>query len=113
MERDYLTRMCMVPPEQLVIGGPASVEDTAEPVSRAFPASWLVFFTEPYQTGAWRADEVYRDLLPRLCSLAQTCGHRLVFKLHPFESIRSIRRLLRRYLRPRIERGILVIAGPQ
>jgi hypothetical protein len=112
MERDYLLRVCMVPPEQLIMGGPASVANTVEPVSHAFPASWLVFFTEPYQTGGWRSDEVYRDLLPRLCALAQTCGLRLVFKLHPFESIRSIRRLLRRYLPPQVEREILVTAGP-
>ena len=112
MELDYLVRVCLVQPEKLVMGGLASVADAPEPISPSSSASWLVFFTEPYQADAWRSDEVYCDLLPRLCSLAKTCGLRLVFKLHPFESVKSIRRLLRKYLSPSDERGILVLAGP-
>jgi hypothetical protein len=73
-------------------------------------APWLAFFTEPYESYGWRSDEVYRDLLPRLRSLAQTCGLRLVFKLHPFESIKGHRRMLRRLL-PEHDREIDVIAG--
>ncbi len=86
MERDYLARVCLVQPEKLVVGGPAPVADALEPIVPSSAASWLVFFTEPYQTDAWRSDEVYRDLLPRLCSLAKTCGLQLVFK---FASVRK------------------------
>jgi hypothetical protein len=111
MERDYLTRVCQVPPEKLVMGSPALFADPPLPNLRLSDASTLVFFTEPYQSDAWRSDEVYRDLLPRLCALAKTCGLRLVFKLHPFESIKSIRRLLQRYLPSSEEREIQVIAG--
>jgi hypothetical protein len=112
MERDYLARVCLVQPEKLVVGGPAPVADAPEPILPSSAASWLVFFTEPYQTDAWRSDEVYRDLLPRLCSLAKTCRLQLVFKLHPFESVKSIRQQLRKYLSPSDERGIRVLAGP-
>jgi hypothetical protein len=75
------------------------------------PAPWLVFFTEPYQNYGWRSDEVYRDLLPRLCALAQSCGLKLVFKLHPFESVKGHRRMLRRLI-PEREHQIGVLAGP-
>ncbi len=111
MERDYLLRTCGVPPQKLVMGGPATALDTSRPVTRAAAAPWLVFFTEPYQADGWRAEEVYRDLLPRLISLAKTCGLQLVFKLHPFESTRSIRRLLLKVLPAAEERKILVISG--
>ena len=71
----------------------------------------MVFFTEPYEISGWRSEEVYLDLLPRLCSLAQTCGLKLVFKLHPFESIRGHRKKLRRILGEK-QCEIEVIAGP-
>ena len=111
MERDYLKRICHLDAEKIVMAAPASSKPL--PLQRAarYSAPWLVFFTEPYQTYWWRGEEVYRDLLPRLCSLAQTCGLRLVFKLHPFESITGHRRMLRRVL-PRQERQIDVLAGP-
>jgi len=111
MERDYLRRICHLAPEKIVIAAPASSKPLPlQHVARRC-APWLVFFTEPYHCHWWRIDEVYRDLLPRLCSLAQTCGLKLVFKLHPFESIKGHRRMLRR-LFPEQECQIEVLAGP-
>ena len=110
MERDYLVRTCHVAQEKIVLGGPMQpcrLECSTELAER----TWMVFFTEPYEASGWRSEAVYRDLLPRLCSLAQTCGLKLVFKLHPFESIRGHRRKLRRILGGK-EREIKVIAGP-
>ncbi|MGH9504267.1 MAG: hypothetical protein ACRD20_15570 [Terriglobales bacterium] len=111
IERDYLVRSCGVAAERIVLGGqglPSATDSTKATVRSNEP--WLVFFTEPYQAAGWRADEVYRDLLPELWSLAQTCGLKLVFKIHPFESVRGHRRILRKYL-PRQEARIGVIAG--
>lgn len=111
MEQDYLRRTCHLAPEKIVAASPvASKPAPLRGVGRRF-APWLVFFTEPYQSYGWRSDEVYRDLLPRLCSLAQTCGLKLVFKLHPFESIKGHRKMLRRII-PGQERSIEVLAGP-
>jgi hypothetical protein len=107
MERDYLRRVCELEPERIVVVGLAA----SKPLPARRSAPWLVFFTEPYESSGWRSDEVYRDLLPRLCSLAQTCGLRLVFKLHPFESVKGHRKMLRRLL-PERERQIDVLAGP-
>jgi hypothetical protein len=110
MERDYLRRVCLLAPEQTVFAAPASSKPLRPGGADRRSAPWLVFFTEPYESSGWRNDEVYRDLLPRLDSLAQTCGVKLVFKLHPFESVIGHRKMLRRLL-PERERQIDVLAG--
>jgi hypothetical protein len=111
MERDYLRRICHLAPEKIAVAGPASLKSVSSGRMDCRSAPWLVFFTEPYQSFGWRSDEVYHDLLPRLCSLAQTCGLKLVFNLHPFENIKTHRRMLRRLL-PEQECNIEVLAGP-
>jgi hypothetical protein len=110
MEQDYLRRICHLASQKIVIAVPASKPLLLRGGARR-SAPWLVYFTEPYQSYGWRSDEVYRDLLPRLCSLAEICKLRLVFKLHPFESIKGHRKMLRRLI-PEQEREIDVIAGP-
>ena len=111
MEEDYLRRICHLAPEQIVVARLATSKPLPpERVDRR-SAPWLVFFTEPYESNGWRNDEVYRDLLPRLDSLAQTCGLKLVFKLHPFESVKGHRKMLRRLL-PERARHVDVLAGP-
>jgi hypothetical protein len=111
IERDFLVRRCRVAPGKIVLGGQGlpSTTELAHPAARS-SAPWLVFFTEPFQAGGWRTEEVYRELLPKLWALAETCGLKLVFKIHPFESVKGHRRILREYL-PRQEPGIGVIAG--
>jgi hypothetical protein len=111
MERDYLNRTCHVAPEKLVIAAPAGTQPISLPRPARHAAPWLVFFSEPYQSYGWRSDEVYRDLLPRLRGLAQACGLKLVFKLHPFDSVKGYRRMLHRLI-PAHERHIEVLAGP-
>jgi hypothetical protein len=110
MERDYLVHTCDVDREKIVLGGPARPSPSQVAIERS-ERSWMVFFTEPYEATGWRSAEVYCDLLPRLCSLAQRCGLKLVFKLHPFESIKGCRKKLRRTLGQK-ESGIEVIGGP-
>jgi hypothetical protein len=111
MEQDYLERICHVAPEKIVFVPPASLKPLPLQHADRRAAPWLVFFTEPYPSYGWRSDEVYRDLFPRLWSLAETFSLRLVFKLHPFESIKGHRRMLRRLL-PEHEGQIEVLAGP-
>jgi hypothetical protein len=111
MEKDYLVRVCQVAPEQIIIGGPASAEAKALKSEIKTRRDWLVFFTEPYHTMGWRMEEVYRDLLPRLVSLARECRLELVFKLHPFESIKGHRRILNRLLSLDEAREIRIFAG--
>jgi hypothetical protein len=108
MERDYLLRKCRMPPERIVNASPAA----ADPGTFGPGKSWLVFFTEPYLTSGWREDEIYRALLPGLRSLAEACGLRLIFKLHPFESVKGQWNLLRKFLSADQLREIEVLAGP-
>ncbi len=131
IERDYLVRACEVPSERVVLGGQGAtlamarlkspalsrevVDESGDESRRKASGGssgppWLVFFTEPYGAAGWRNDEVYQELLPRVWSLAQSLGLKLVFKLHPFESVRGQRRMLRKYL-PAQEAEIGVIAG--
>jgi hypothetical protein len=109
MERDYLRRVCRLDSARVVMAKPEISSPPRQPSSRR-TAPWLVFFTEPYPCYGWRSDDVYRDLLPRLCSLAKKMELRLVFKLHPLESIKGYRRMLRRLI-PEQQRDIQLISG--
>jgi hypothetical protein len=113
MEHDYLLRRCRVEPERLVGPTPTVVYEPtkASVVELQAAKDWLVFFTEPYQAGAWRATEVYRELLPRLIETAFDCRLKLVFKLHPFESVKGHMRMLRKHLSREQVHQIKIIAG--
>jgi hypothetical protein len=111
MERDYLVGVCRVSTERVVSVSPGWSQGTEPSGITKEDPGWLVFFTEPYHALGWRTGEVYRDLLPRLVALGRTCGLQLVFKLHPFESARGHRRILRRYLGRKTSRAIRVIDG--
>jgi len=110
MERDYMIRVCEIASRRVVTIPPACHPEPSG--SSAMAGPWLIFFSEPYESWSWRKDEVYSELLPRLCSLAETMGLTLVFKLHPFESSQSHRALLLRHLTAEKVREIKVIAGP-
>ena len=112
IERDYLLQRCGVDSDKVVLGGQGlqAASDPGRPSSARSGEPWLVFFTEPFGAAGWRQEQVYADLLPDLWALAESCGLKLVFKLHPFESVKGHRRLLRKYL-PKQESRIAVIAG--
>ncbi len=108
MEKDYMLRVCRVAPEKVVLGAPASAaRSQPSRVADVQTKPWMVFFSEPYEVVSWRSDEIYKELLPRLSALATGLGLKLVVKLHPFESVKSHRRYLERFLsreeRQRIE----------
>jgi hypothetical protein len=110
MERDYLARVCGLDPSGIALESASRANLSAWQATRQSDAGWLVFFSQPLPSLGWRTEETYRDLLPRLCSVAQNSGLRLVFKLHPFESVKEYRRMLRRLVpgREKIE----LLAGP-
>ncbi len=110
MERDYMTRVCGISQEKVVAVRPAGRQRSLRLPEQDRP--WLVFFSEPYEVSSWRMDEVYGELLPQLCSLSETCRLKLVFKLHPFETVKNHRKLLRRHLPSEKARQIEIISGP-
>jgi len=69
-------------------------------------------FHEPYETDSWRVEAVYRDVLPRLCALARASGKTVALKLHPFESARQRRRLLKRMLSAEDHKFVSVTDAP-
>ncbi len=112
MERDYLLRVCGLPAEKVVIGAPPA-EDVAAAIERERPPqSSAILFSEPYEAGGMRADQVYRELLPPLCQLARRSGHTVILKLHPFESLSQRRRILQNVLPPEDRSLVSVVDGP-
>jgi hypothetical protein len=96
MERDYLERICGIEDSRIRIGAPSPPQEFASVWTERAP--WITFFTEPYESGLWRAEAIYREVLPRLCAAARRAGKTVVLKLHPFESLRQRRRLVAQIL---------------
>ena len=109
MERDYLVRQCAVSADRLAgLTQPARKQESP---ARSH-GNWMVFFTEPYAVHGWRTREIYRELLPALIALCAELGLELVFKLHPFESVKGHRRLLREIAGSLASAKIRVLGGP-
>lgn len=98
MESDYMDRVCGIDRKKILSVAPMCSPASNSEMPSQLEKSWLVFFSEPYEASGWRGDEVYRDLLPHLFALAETCGLKLVFKLHPFETANGHRKLLLRHM---------------
>ena len=112
MERDYLLRICQLPPERVRIGASTpgrlgSLRRNEPPVQKS-----VVWFSEPYENAMMRAEEMYRELLPRLCRVARKEGCGLVIKLHPFESAPERKKLVRRLLADDDHSLVTVVDGP-
>jgi hypothetical protein len=110
MERDYLERICVVDAWRIRIGAAGSSEDNRLLWSDNSP--WIVFFTEPYETDLWRTEAVYREVLPRLCAAGRAAGKAVLLKLHPFESARQRRRLVKRALSENDQKLVSVTDAP-
>ncbi|HEY6337924.1 MAG TPA: hypothetical protein VIW68_05480 [Candidatus Sulfotelmatobacter sp.] len=112
MERDYLLRICGLPPERVVLAAPALAPVDASPEGGAAESSVLVFFSEPYENAGMRAEEVYCEVLPRLCRVARDNGRRVIVKLHPFESLSQRVRMVQSLLPEESSKLITVVDGP-
>ena len=111
MERDYLLRICGLPPERVTVAGPPrrSMPAHRQGSDEAAP---IWFFSEPYESGGSRTEEIYRELLPPLAGLAREFGRKLVIKLHPFESLSDRTALVANVLPPEDAALVEVVEGP-
>ena len=110
MEQDYLTRVCGLPEDRIMIGAPGN----GRAVSGLLKANEtsVVFFSEPYESAGMRGEEVYAEILPALCRLAREGGRDVIVKLHPFESRTQRRRMLTEVLRSEDLELVTVLDGP-
>ena len=112
IERDYLQHARAIEPEKICVAAPGSNRCEERDASVKIGAD-LVFFSQPYEVDGGRADAIYRELLPRLLSVAQRSGRRLVIKLHPFESQQGRRTLMNSIVpRDRLEQVEIVSGVP-
>jgi hypothetical protein len=109
-ERDYLVSVCGLPDEQIVL--PPPTEAKAAVVRAPHRSGVIAYFSEPYEAIGARGDEIYRELLPPLCRLADQHGTTVVVKLHPFESANERNQLVRRLLPTDQRTRVRVVSGP-
>jgi hypothetical protein len=112
MERDYLVRICRLPAERVVVAGPRLLQSIPTREGERNEGALILFFSEPYESGGWRSEEMYRELLPPLARLAREFGRKLVVKLHPFESRQERMALIAKVLPPEEAALVDVVEGP-
>jgi hypothetical protein len=112
MERDYLLRICRLPAERVILAGPGLPRSIPTHGHQKDEGTLILFFSEPYESGGSRTEEIYRELLPPLARLAREFGRRLVVKLHPFESRPERMALVAKVLRPKDAALVDVVGGP-
>lgn len=110
MERDFLLRAGSIPADAIEIAAPPYSPPSCTETDANRAAAALVFFSQPYEVSGGRAAEIYRELLPPLYSIASKTGHKLVIKLHPFESEKSRRQLVNSIL-PAVNRKLVEIVS--
>lgn len=109
MCRDYWTEFCGVRHSRMLVGSAAP-----PPALRTsgHKLDWIVFFSEPYELNSGRTEDFYKELLPRLASLARKTNRAVVIKLHPFESLRERTRLVKKVLPPDLQPLVELREGP-
>ena len=110
MERDYLQQVCGVDSRRIRVG--AATASSQKGVLWTRDAPYIAFFTEPYETDFWRADAIYREVLPRLCAAARQAGKKVLLKLHPFETVAQRQRLVNAALNEADRDVVSVLATP-
>jgi hypothetical protein len=110
MERDYLEQVCGVDARRVRVGAASVGSKNSVAWNRDAPN--IVFFTEPYESDFWRAEAIYREVLPRLCAAARQAGKRVLLKLHPFETVAQRQRLVNAILGEDDRKILSVIATP-
>lgn len=111
-ERDYLVSVCRLPEAKIVVGSPPQPLRVSRPAERDKTSRKIVYFSEPYEVLGGRAEEIYGELLPPLCRLANARGTSVVLKLHPFESVYRRNQLVEHVLPPELRDLVQIVTGP-
>jgi hypothetical protein len=105
-----LQRARAIEPEKIWVGAPGSNTPMERDHGNRCGGD-LVFFSQPYEVEGGRADEIYRELLPRLCSAAQRSARKVIVKLHPFESRQARKALITSILSKDIHDQVELVSG--
>jgi hypothetical protein len=112
MEHDYLTRLCGIPAEKIVIGAPSLTGAERKRSRTQENRPLVVFFSEPYEATGGRATAVYADLLHPLAQLTAKEGRELIIKLHPAESVTERSSIVERLLSAELRKIVRLIDEP-
>lgn len=109
MDRDYWMGFCGMHQSEVRVGSAA-----APPAHRNATAKrdWIVYFSEAYEVSSGRTADFYRELLPRLATLANETNRKVVVKLHPFESLRERSRLVKKAVPGSLQPLVELREGP-
>lgn len=108
MEKDYMERASAIEHERIFVAAPGSSRFIS---AGSRTADSVVFFSQPYENIGGRADSIYREIVPRLHSVARASGRKLIIKLHPFESSRQRQALVNAALTDVDHRDTEVVGG--
>jgi len=108
MEQDYLRKAAPVVGEQIIVGAPGSDHP---PVDQRNTGDALIFFSQPYEVIGGRGEAIYREIIPRLNSVACANGRKLIVKLHPFESRRMREKFVNLALPERRHGAVEIVEG--
>lgn len=109
MARDYLVQKCGLRSERVVVGAASGAVDVR---NSERIRDWIVIFSEAYELFSGRVEGFYREIFPPLCALARQTGRKVVLKLHPFESLRARRKVLKSALSEEDYQSVEVRGGP-
>ena len=109
MEADYFVRDCAVPAERIFV---SAAPGTYMAARSKGDGTHIVFFSEPYELHGGRTENLYSEVLPRLCGLAREHGKKVMVKLHPFESLTGRSALVGRILTEEDRKLVEVSAEP-
>ncbi len=112
MEMDYLVGTCGLPSDKIVFSPPVSRPRSSSVTDPGGTRRSIVLFSEPYEIGGMRAEDIYGELLPRLWRLASGHDCDLVVKLHPFESRSDRSRVIQRVLPKESAGRVRLVVGP-
>src|SRR5207244_1279641 len=84
---------------RIEIAAPADAPPASAGKNTNAASGAVVLFSQPYEVLGGRTAEIYRELLPPLSSIARRTGHKLIVKLHPFESEKARRKVIDSILR--------------
>jgi hypothetical protein len=111
MARDYAVSWGGLSPDKILVG--ASADGTGySPLADPARRDWIVFYSEAYELSSGRAQSLYAELLPELCSLASRTNRKVILKLHPFESHRVRKLLVEKILSGEQRRLVKIREGP-